>query len=138
MGWFERSKAVLISLSQESMYVNPNPVLVAPWRKITIIQPKLQMYGKIALGLGHNSTLSHRLFWTLRIDYKLRSYQLTFEKCVLWSLSETSRVEKRRKTKVAKFLSRPVTTVIQTPKSQRSTIDATDATDAIDVFSNSA
>jgi hypothetical protein len=32
------------------------------------------------------------------------------EKCILWSLSETFRVDPSRKTRVARFLSRPVTT----------------------------
>jgi hypothetical protein len=40
------------------------------WTK-TINHPELQDFAQIALGFGHNSTLSHRLFWTLRIVYKL-------------------------------------------------------------------
>jgi hypothetical protein len=37
----------------------------------TISKPDLQDFGKIALGFGLNPILSHRLFCTLRMDYKL-------------------------------------------------------------------
>ena len=56
----------------------------------TILPHTLQIW--VALGLGHNSTLSHWLFCALGTEYKLSSYQFIFEKSVLWSLLETSRV----------------------------------------------
>ena len=78
----------------------------------TIVSWELQMFSEIALGIGHNLTLRHRISWAVRMDYILWFCRLTFGKCVLWSLLETSRVKYQE---LQAFLSRPVTPSIQPP-----------------------